>query len=218
MLGRCEEFGCYGIAYVSTDEMGRFRFEGPVHQIAEGEYIVIGQADGYRPGESARLTINHEEHLDIGDLTLQPVPIRFGDVHSCEIAEGDTCEFGVDISVRIARHLKAEAWSIVQYIPTSVPGPASSFQVGRLGVSNPKPQQLNLKPGESRTLLFQVGIPDHVPDGFLVCTSVFIGKSPNPQFDLLAEQPLFCAFKQAGALNMLTEKGSRAALRRHQNR
>lgn len=218
MLARCEDFGCYGIAYVSTDEMGRFRFEGPIDQITEGDYIVIGQADGYRPGESARLTISRNEHLDIGDLSLQPVPIRFGDVHACQIAEGENCEFGIDISVRIAGHLKAEAWSIVQYLPTSTPGPTSNFQVGRLGVSNPKPQQLNLKPGESRTLWFQVAIPDHVAEGFLVCTSIFIGKSPNPQFDLLAEQPLFCAFKQEGALNMLTEKESREALRKYQKR
>ena len=218
MLARCEEFGCFGVAFVNADEMGRFRFEGPLHQITEGDYIVIGQADGYRPGESARLTVARDEHLDTGDLSLQPIPIRFGEAHTCEIAEGQTCEYGIDISVRIARQLKVEAWSIVQYFPISAPGATSSFQVGRQGASNAKPQQLNLKPGENRTLWFQVGIPGHVPESFLVCASVFIGKSPSPQFDLLAEQPLFCAAKQAGALNLLSEKESRQALRRHQNR
>lgn len=217
ILARCEEFGCYGVAYAQADETGGIRFEGPVYQIQAGDFVVIGQADGYHPTESDRFSIGRNEHVDLGDLELRPVPIRFGDMQTCELAEGQVCRFGIDISVRITKRLRAEAWSIVQFFPISEPGPTSQFQVGRLGVKNPMPQPLNLKKGETRTLMFEFGIPDNVPDSFLVCTSVFIGRTPNPQFDLLAERPLFCAFKQAGELNLLSEKESRKVLRRYQN-
>ena len=215
VLARCEQFGCYGIVSSNPDETGAFHFSGGIHLAPVGEYIVIGYADGYQSAESARVTIGKDEDLDLGDIELIPYPIQFGGTNDCEIVAGQVCRYGVEISARVAKRFKGEAWSIVQFIPTSVAGPAPSFQVGRLGVKNPMPEPVNLKTGQTRQLWFELKIPHNVPDGFLVCASVAIGSVPDPQFNVVAERPLFCAVRAADTLRLMSEKESRSALRKH---
>jgi hypothetical protein len=51
-----------------------------------------------------------------------------------------------------------------------------------------------------------------------MCASVYIGATPDAQYNVLTAQRLFCAQAQAGTLRMMSEKEARKALREQNGR
>lgn len=213
-LHRCEDFGCFPVAGVPADEFGRFLFDGGEFLLSPGTYRVVGFAEEYRPGASDEFPVGEFEDLDIGDLGLTPFPIQFGDVQPCEIPPGGgRCDFGIEIRNRGPAPFIGEAWTVIDYFRNAPPFSVSRFQVGRVGATNPMPEQVNLRVGETSQLRFQLDVPAGVPDFSSICATVTVGRAPDPQFRNRGDRFLFCAETRSGQFEMLSEKEGRRHLR-----
>mgnify|MGYP002277204637 CR=1 FL=1 len=210
-LVSCENEFCYSVAYGEPGDDGVFRLDGREQAILEGEYTVVGYANGHWETMSEPFTVSQNEDLDIGTLVLTPFPISIEHAQPCELMAGQVCRFGVEVRARTTKRLRGEAWGIVEYISHEGLVNTSRFQVGRNG--HAAPQSLNLAAGETRMLTFELQIPDEIPDGAFMCFRVFVGRSPHPQFNVLAEQFLFCANNTQGSLSMLDSKAARQKLK-----
>jgi hypothetical protein len=213
-LQRCDDSGCFPVAGAPADELGRFLFDGGQFQLFPGTYRVVGFAEEYRPGASDEFPVAEFEDIDIGDLGLLPFPIQFGRVQPCEIPPGGgRCEFGIEIRNRGPGPFRGEAWTVIDFFRNAPPFSSSRFQVGRVGATNPMPEQVNLRVGEASQLRFQLDVPANVPDFSSICATLTVGRSPDPQFRNRGDRFLFCAETRSGQFEMLSEKEGRRHLR-----
>jgi len=209
-LERCEDFGCSVVVNLQTDDQGRFRFDGLQFFLNPGFYRISAFADDYRPTSTDTFFVDEFEDVDAGVIPLRPEPIQFGEVKGCEIPAGDgLCEYSVQLRNRGLSRFKGEAWSTVDYFPNAVPFRTSRFQVGRVGTTNPMPENLNLGAGESTVLTFRLDIPGNLPDFSTICATVTVGRQPNPQFRNSGDRFLFCAVTQSGRVETLSGKEGR---------
>lgn len=209
-LERCDDFGCWGVAGLQTDDLGRFRFEGVQFFLTPGSYRISAFADEYRPTATESFFVDEFEDVDRGAIPLMPSPIQFGAVQGCEIPPGGgLCEYSVVLRNRGVSRFKGEAWSTVDYFPNEFPYRPSRFQVGRVGTTNPMPENLNLKVGESTVLTFQLDVPGNLPDFSTICASATVGRKPDPQFRNSGDRFLFCAVTQSGQIEILSDKEGR---------
>lgn len=208
-LERCDGGGCFVIAIGSPDGDGRFSFDGVLYFIPPGTFRLRGFAEDYREAVSLEFPVGAFEHVDAGDFPLTPLPILFGDVQECQIPPGGgLCEYGIRVTNRGPDRYRGEAWSIVDvFSPAS--GRTARFQVGVIGAAQPIPQRLNLRPGESRTLRFQLQVPAQVLDGTTVCATVTVGREPQPQFRSQGDRFVFCSVKQPNGFEALPAKAGR---------
>lgn len=183
-LERCEEYGCFAVVGLVPDDAGRFLFEGIVYNLSPGTYRVVGASQEYQQSISAQFQVEEFGDVDIGDLSLTPLPIQFGEIQPCVIPPGGwVCEYSIEVRYSgTDRHYRGEAWSTVEFYPQSS-GQASRFQVGKRGLKNPNPQKLNLREGQTETLTFQLEVPANVPDNSTVCGYISVGQSPDAQFN-----------------------------------
>jgi hypothetical protein len=208
-LERCENGACYGFAGANPDADGRFQFDGAVFSIPPGTFRLRGFADDYRESVSAEFPLGAFEDLDVGDFPLTPFPIQFGAVEECRIPPGGgPCEFSISAENRGPGRYRGEAWATVE---TFTPGANRNtrFQVGNVGATNPMPQRINLRQGESATLGFRLDVPASVLDGTLFCATITVGREPDPQFQTQGDRFIFCAVKQDGGFEALSAKEGR---------
>ena len=208
-LERCDAGDCFTFAAASPDFDGSFVFEGALYSIAPGTFKLRGIAEDYVDVVSTQFVIGALETVDVGDLLLTPYPIRFGTAQECQLPPGGGfCEFGVTVANWGPGRYRGEAWSTVDlYSPAT--GRNTRFQVGNVGTSNPMPQRLNLKQGQSTVLKFQLNVPPTVADGSLVCATVSVGHDPTPQFTSQGDHFVFCAEKRSDGFEMLSGKEGR---------
>ena len=216
-LERCDAGDCYTFAGASPDFDGSFVFDGALYSIAPGTFKLRGIAEDYSAVVSTEFVVGAFETADVGDLLLKPYPIGFGTAQECQLPPGGGfCEFGVTVSNRGTGRYRGEAWSTVDLYPPET-GRNTRFQVGNLGASNPMPQRLNLKQGQSTVLKFQLDVPPTVADGSLVCATVSVGHDPTPQFSSQGDHFIFCAEKGSDGFEMLSGKEGRRQYREFSN-
>lgn len=214
VLERCEDFGCFGVVGQPTDEFGRFHIPGALYLLAPGTYRVTASAEDYQPQTTVQFTVEDSENADIGDILLTQNPIQFGAVHECEIPPGGgPCVYGVEVRNRGPGRFIGAAWSTVEFFPNEFPFRSSRFQVGRAGATNPMPQALNLRAGQTALLQFRLEVPLGVPDNSTICATATVGTRPAPQFQNIGDRFLFCAVKQSGHFELLPEKEGRKRAR-----
>lgn len=212
-LERCENDVCFGIAGANPDLEGRFSFDGAAFSIPPGTFRLRGFADDYRESVSAEFVIGPFEDVDTGDFPLTPFPIQFGAVQECQVPSGGgVCEFSIAASNRGPGRYRGEAWAIVDLF---TPGASRNtrFQVGNVGATNPMPQRVNLRQGDSAMLGFRLDIPTTAVEGTAVCVTITVGRDPYPQFDTQGDRFVSCSVKQAGELQALSEKEGRRLYR-----
>ena len=212
-LERCENDVCFAVAASNPDLDGRFSFDGAVLSIPPGTFRLRGFADDYREAVSAEFVVGAFEDLDTGDFPLTPFPIQFGAVQECQVPPGGgVCEFSIAASNRGPGRYRGEAWAIVDLF---TPGASRNtrFQVGNVGATNPMPQRVNLKQGESTRLGFRLDIPATALEGTVVCVTITVGRDPDPQFSTQGDRFVSCSVKQAGELQALSEKEGRRLYR-----
>jgi hypothetical protein len=223
LLLECNESGeCNRLAAWSgpADSDGRFSFVTDVQgsPLAVGTYQVSAYASEYRSGRTGLLPVGEAEHLDVGDLPLEPFPLQFGQSHGCTIPpEGGTCRYGIEVRARGLSRFTGQAWSSVWAYHGSELG-YTAFQTGRFGATNPMPQPLKLKPGEETTLQFQFDVPGSLPSGAYLCADVLIGEDPHPLFNTVAGRFVFCAEIQADSFVTLPERQGRIRFQELQER
>lgn len=198
-LQRCEVFGCVGLVSFQPDFDGNFFIEGPPYQLIPGDYRVIVRAEDYLATESATLTIGTNEHVEFGNVAVDPLPIGFDVITPCVISPRGLCQFDVHLTNRSGRSFGAALWSIVEYYGATSPPVFTRFQIGSKGISDPAPQRFWLAPGETRPFRFAFWVPASVPPGSTVCASVAVGELPTGVFAPISDRFAFCATKDASA-------------------
>ena len=122
------------------------------------------------------------------------------------------CEFSITASNRGPGRYRGEAWAIVDLF---TPGASRNtrFQVGNVGATNPMPQRVNLRQGDSAKLGFRLDIPATALEGTVVCVTITVGRDPYPQFNTQGDRFISCSVKQAGEFEALSEKEGRRLYR-----
>lgn len=210
----CTDTGCYYASSAGTDADGRFRLDGLSEYLRVGSYEIYAYASEYFSAVSARVEVAEGEHVDFGDLALEPFPIQFGQIQACVIpAQGGVCRYGIELRNRGQQRFSGETWSLVSAYGIGGPADFTYFQTGRVGTVNPKPEKIDLKPGETVLLEFELEVPGTLPDYAAFCATALVGQHPDPLFNVLGERFLFCVSKQEGAFVNLSEKEGRKRLR-----
>lgn len=213
VLERCENDVCFAVAAANPDLEGRFSFDGAEFSIPPGTFRLRAFADDYRESVSAEFVVGAFEDVDTGDFPLRPFPIRFGAVQECEVPPGGgLCEFSITASNHGTGRYRGEAWAIVDLF---TPGASRNtrFQVGNVDVTNPMPQRINLKQGESTRLGFRLDTPATALEGTVVCVTITVGRDPYPQFNTQGDRFISCSVKQASEFQALSEKEGRRLYR-----
>lgn len=214
VVERCTDGGdCLAEAFVSPGPDGRFHLDGVFDFLRVGTFRLEGFADQYFLAVSERFEIGEGEDFDFGDLALEPLPLQFGDVEACTVSAGGTCRFAVTMANRTIKRFDGATWSLVTAFGTGSPADFTAFQVGRLGTVNPKPEKLNVKPGEEVRVEFQFDVPATVTEGAFFCAETYLGQDPSPLFNVLGTRFLFCIQGQDGGFAAVSEKVARKRLR-----
>jgi hypothetical protein len=214
-LLRClDDFvGCFQVSFQPTDADGWFSFStSSAMPLEVGTYQVAASAQEYRQGQTDRFAVGEEEHKNIGDLTLQPLPFEITEIRACGDLppEGGTCSYSVRVANRLGIVVDGAAWSLV----SSMSGSGSTaFQTA-------KPQQMRLAPGRSKVVRFEFGVPNTVTDGAFICTQVYVGEDRlQPFFNVVEQRGLFCITKKAaGAFSVLPEQETQKMFRQMSGR
>lgn len=199
-LLRCETTECLSVAQQQADSNGRFNFAVDVlnQPLPIGRYQVVAIANEYEEGRSAVVQVEDAQHVDLGDIALQPFPLRFSDVVPCANvpAIGGPCRYSVKVTNRLATRLKGAAWSIVDATGTGSRVDATLFQSDR-------PVKLALGSLESRTVEFSFMVPATVRAGAFICArALFADDKREPYFNTVSQGSLFCLTKELGASTM----------------
>lgn len=213
VLERCDEYGCGGVSGLQPDDLGNFRFDGVLYQLPPGTYRVTADAEGYQQTTTSAFDLAESENIDLGDIGMMPNQLQFGEVTACQTLQaGGKCEFGIELRNRGPGRFKGQVWGLVEFY-TSYPPLSSRFQVGKLGMTNPMPERVNLQVGQAVSMRFQLNVPKDVPGNSVVCAFAAVGADPAPQFHSLGERFLFCGATQLGQFELLSEKDGRKRLR-----
>jgi hypothetical protein len=214
-LLRCGE-SCIEVNNQPADGQGRFQFSVDFSgaPLEVGTYQVVSFANQYQEGRSAFFEVAEGQHLDIGEVGLQPFPVQFSDTIPCDNLppEGGKCRYTVRVRNGMGTVLTGEAWSLVSASGIGSFTDFTNFQVRYL-----KP--LTLESNESRNISFEFNVPSRVREGATICTSVYIGQhTPNDQrldvlFNTVGQRDLFCVTKEATGLTMVPQKKAQHMLR-----
>lgn len=213
-LERCEDWGCYPVVGIGADDSGYFRFDGVAWFLQPGTYQLSAYAQDYRTATSNQFTVAADEDIDFGDFALTPYPLQFGATQACDLPfGGETCTYSIEVTNRgTDRRYKGQAWSSVQFYDPANNYAETRFQVGRGGIENPKPENLNLKRGQTETLSFELDIPSSVPIGSLICAFITAGQKPAAQFSNQGSRFIFCSQKDSSGVIPMPEKEGRKRL------
>jgi 5-hydroxyisourate hydrolase-like protein (transthyretin family) len=216
-LLRCEEFGCFNVSDQSTDNEGRFHFTNDFsgQPLEVGTYQVIAFANEYIQGQTDPFGVAEGEDRDVGDVPLQPFPVRISEIRPCGSLppEGGTCSYSVRVTNRLDSALDGAAWSLVDSS-----GIGSLIDFTHFQTANP--QRMTLAPGASKVVQFAFDVPNTVRDGAFICTQVFIGQNRlQPFFNTAGQRGLFCISKGfTGVFSVVPEKEAQKMFRQMNGR
>jgi hypothetical protein len=191
---------------MAADGEGRFRFvnDYPGQLPAADHYRIDISAKEYLSDSKTVADVQQGEDRDVGKVQIQPYPIRFSDVRSCENlpATGGACRYSVRVTNRSGQPIHGAAWSVVNGETGSLAG-NTTFQTAN-------PLRKILRPGKSCVLNFRFVVPSTVPDGATICADGFFGEGNNhqPFFNTLARSGLFCL--QKGVASATPATGAKA--------
>lgn len=211
VLSICDEYSCYSINDTIADGDGRFTFVSNYPgQLPPGNYEVRASAQEYQTGLKIVNDVQEDDERDIGDIALEPLPVKFSEVRPCGDLpkEGGTCKYSVRIRNRSGKQLQGAAWSIVYSWNTgSLKGNPIVFQTAN-------PIKMTLRPGASRVVNFQFNVPSSVQDGAFICPDGWFGENINqPFFNALENSALFCIGKGVNGLTLLPKKEAQKLFR-----
>ena len=206
-LLQCDDFGCFDVNSQATDSEGRFRFESDTNgaSLHPGNYLVVGSADQYQVRQTEQFTVGEAEDYDIGDIALLSFPVRFSDPQTCSIpTEGGMCEFSVKITNGLSTRISGRAWSMVSGSSIGTFADFTAFQIDPL-------RAVQLNPGRSTILRFRFRVRSTVADGANICALVYVGQNPNPFFNPLGLNLVFCMTKGSSGFTLMSPQQARVA-------
>jgi hypothetical protein len=201
---------CYSISGASADGTGNFSFvPGYPGQMPAGDYKVLVYAQDYVTGEGTGIpAVEADEHRDVGDIRLEPHPIRLSVVTPCENlpTTGGFCRFSVRVTNRARTQINGATWSLVSSESTGSLAGSTQFQTAH-------PIYLVLSPGMSHVVRFHFYVPATVPDGAWICARTLFGENPiQPFFNTLVETG-FCIEKGMNGFSSVPKKEVHKILR-----
>jgi len=214
-LLRCEAGTCLDVLPpqpVGSD--GRFQFSRDLsgQLLPAGSYQVIATANEYQAEQTDPVEVFEGEDRDLGDIALEPFPVRFSDITPCADVpvEGGRCRYSVRVTNRLGTKLTGAAWSLVEAIGTGSLSDSTRFQ------SNGA-RKFSIHSLESKIVHFDFDVPGTVRAGASICTSVFFADDKRePFFNTVGQSPLFCITKSAGpspALSVVPNKDAQKMFR-----
>jgi hypothetical protein len=193
-LYRCNGSDCSNfVASSSTGPDGRFRFttDGSGLPLEAGTYKIEASANEYHPAETEPFPVGVGQNVDIGDLALEPFPIRVSEIRPCGALppEGGTCRYSVRVTNRLATAVDGAVWSIVNGSSIGSLAGSTTFQTG-------SPRGLTLEPGAFKIVHFSFNVPSTVADGASICAQAVVGDDrTQPFFSTVGMKNLFCIQK-----------------------
>lgn len=215
-LLQCLEDGTecfYPVASLSTDEAGRFVLSGggPFF-IRPGTFVLSFTGYQYEPGQTEPFTVGADEQLDLGDLAMQPLPLRLLVGKRCESipSSGGTCRYEALVANSQPFADAVQVWNTV-----------TVFQFGQFYTSNfqPEPaQKVRLAPGETKRVRFSLAVPPTVAEGAVACVTYFVADNTRGfYFQPLNVREAFCFIKEFdGSFRMLAAEEGRTLMQRLQ--
>ena len=211
-LNSCDDEGCFNnVSSASTDSNGQFRFDVNFSGIAldEGTYQIQAFANNFDDGQTDQFEIGENEDLDVGDISLNPPPVKFSEIRACGNLppQGGECLYSVKITnTSPDDDLSGLAWSF-----------ADGFGIGsRLDFTkiHAGQQHITISAGSSRIVRFLIDIPDTVQNSAEICTEVYFGENPSPLFNTLGQEHLFCITKGPEAFRIMPDNEAQKIFRR----
>lgn len=75
-LWRCYENDCFDYAATaSISDVGEFSFEYPDYMLEPGDFQIVTSIAGYRPATSQVFAVGADEHVELGAISVTPLPI-----------------------------------------------------------------------------------------------------------------------------------------------
>ena len=215
LLDFCTPDGCFPATNQRADASGRVRFvlDQVNRPLLAGDYVLTALADGYTPIRRT-LRVGEDEHVDVGDLPLDPQPVGVSDVRTCtELPiQGGVCEFSARIRNNSNAPLAVTAHSVVLDSRSQVRFEASTSRSG----AEARRARLRIPPSGSAPVAFSFDVPSFNGDSF-ICVQLFVGYEPAPFFNNARSIDLFCVVKGARGLNALDAQASRAVFEQMRN-
>jgi hypothetical protein len=210
-LFRCDDSGCWDMkGSIPADEDGRFAFNrnNTWSPLIVGSYRLDVSAVQYRATELLVEDVVEDEDRIVGDVPLMPFPIQFGEVRPCVNIppDGGRCVFSVQVRAGSRRRFDGGAWSIVTADGIGSFVGSTVFQAGSTPASVPIVERLKLSPGETAWLEFQFDVPGNVAGGAWICPTVWVGRQPEPYFQTVAQNPVFCLSKEWDGYTQVPDK------------
>jgi hypothetical protein len=197
----------------STGPDGRFLFATDFsgQPLEVGTYKIEASASEYHPAETEPLLVGAGEAKDIGDLALEPFPVRISEIRPCGALppEGGTCRYSIRITNRLATDIDGAAWSLVNGDGIGSLTGSTNFQAG-------SPRGLTLAPGTFKIVHFSFNVPSTVADGANICAQAVVGEDrAHPYFNTVGQKSLFCIQKGfTGNFTVLSGKDAAKVLRK----
>lgn len=215
----CGPFGCQDINSQPSGSDGRFVFTRDVsgQLLSPGTYQIIATANEYEAAQTDPVEVFAGEDRNLGDVALQPFPVRFSDIKACNDVppQGGKCRYSVRITNRLATSLAGAAWSLVGSSGTGSFADFTTFQTD-------DPKKLMLGSLESKVVRFEFDVPATVRAGASICTQVFIGDDRRePFFNTVGQRSLFCiskSFDPASTFSVLPSKEAQKNFRHSDGR
>ncbi|HZP87186.1 MAG TPA: carboxypeptidase-like regulatory domain-containing protein, partial [Burkholderiales bacterium] len=205
-LYHCDNSGCQYNGSTSVDAGGNFVFTNSPFTgfLVPGQYKLIARADQYDQTETDIFEARADEDHNVGDVALQPFPIRISLVRPCADipASGGSCLYTVQITNRRAERISGRVWSIVTGFGLGSHAGVTVFQAGG--------QSLSLESLSSKATSFAFQVPGDVSANATICVASWFGEEHRAAyFKTLAQADLFCVNKMAsGNFRTLSKKES----------
>lgn len=194
-LTRCEEFGCFASSgAMFVDSVGRFVILGiePFSVIAPGRFAINFSGTQYISGQTAPFDVAEDQDLDLGDIPVQPFPLRMLQGSTCADipADGGRCRHSLRVINGQTTTEDIQVWSTI-----SVTNPASAFNNS---IFQPESaERVRLRPGQSREIRFSVMVPANVPAATVSCVSYYLADDTRGfYFQPLNTRSGFCFVKE----------------------
>ncbi|MFK7894056.1 MAG: hypothetical protein AB8B63_24795 [Granulosicoccus sp.] len=192
----CNEF----IDYQSADSAGLVFFTSEnIVDFPSGTFVLRAQANDFGFSESERFTVGTGEDFDFGDVSLTPPSVQLANIVACDDIppQGGICNYEFQVYNNTDDTLSALVWSNVESSGLSSPLGYTTFEANSANPSEGVVTRyaMEVPAFASSTAMFSFEVPSSVPEGAQFCQSAWIGIIPDPLFNTLDQQFLFCVVR-----------------------
>lgn len=193
-LFRCDEFGCNDLAgFASSDANGQVSITrgDSFNGLLVGDYVISLFAEEYIPLVTEPFAVGADAVVDLGDIKLQPNPVRLSNAQGCEPipAQGGRCPYKIEVTNRQEKVAQLQVWSVVASKGIGQPYVNGVFQPD-------KATKIRLRSGETKTITFMLDVPRGVTNGAYFCATAFVAEDVRGfYFNAVAQSNIFCSFK-----------------------